>query len=72
MVDMSVFWPHWIFPSAIVCPWLDFGIPPRCPICVALLGGGIEPFSATLAEDGLAECDQPGKDPLKHFTMTGN
>ena len=28
--------------------------------------------AATLTQDGLAECDQPGKNPLKYSTMTGN
>ena len=51
------------FLSAIVCPWLNFGLPPRCPQVVWCLWGEIEPFSATLAQDGLAECDQPGKIP---------
>jgi len=31
------------------------------------LCGAIEPFSATQAQDGLVECDQPGKNPLKYF-----
>jgi len=31
-----------------------------------------EPFSATLAQDGLEERDQPGKNPLKYSTMAGN
>jgi len=26
--------------------------------------GRFEPFSATLAQDGLVECDQPGRSPL--------
>jgi len=34
--------------------------------------GVIEPFSATLAPDGLAECDQPGKNPLKYSVVAGN
>jgi len=33
---------------------------------------GIEPFSATLAQVGLAECDQPGKNPLRYSAMAGN
>ena len=56
---------HWVmvffFLSAIVCPWLNFGLPPRCPQAVWCLWEKIEPFSATLAQDGLAECDQPAK-----------
>jgi len=34
--------------------------------------GAIEAFSATLAQNGLAEFDQPGKNPLKFSTMAGN
>jgi len=34
--------------------------------------GQIEPFSATLVQDGFAECDRPGKDPLEYFAMAGN
>jgi len=34
--------------------------------------GVIEPFSASLAQDGLAECDQPGKNPLKYSAVAGN
>ena len=36
------------------------------------LWGEIEPFSATLAQDGLAEFDQPGKNPLKYSAVAGN
>jgi len=54
-------YPGIFFLSAIVGPWLNFGPPPRCPQVVRCLWGEIEPFSATLAQDGLAECDQPGK-----------
>jgi len=32
----------------------------------------MEPFSATLAQDGLAECDPPGKNPLKYSVVGGN
>jgi len=32
----------------------------------------IESFSATMAQDGLAECDQPGKNPLRYTAMAGN
>ena len=72
-----------------VCPWLDFGLPPRtgCVVSLSVHGwtsafflaqvvwchwGKIEPFSATLAQDGLAECDQPGKNPLKYSAMARN
>jgi len=34
--------------------------------------GEIGPFSATLAQDGVVECDQAGENPLKYFVMTGN
>ena len=51
---------------AIVCPWLDFHFPPRCPQVVWHHWGEIEPFSATLALDRMAECDQPGKNLLKY------
>jgi len=44
---------------------LDFSLPSRCPQVVWCHWGEIEPFSATLAQDGLAECDRPGKNPLK-------
>ena len=40
--------------------------------CVVSLRGDIEPFSATLAQDGLAECDQPRKNPLKYSAVAGN
>jgi len=35
--------------SAIVCPWLNFGLPPWCSQVVWCHWGEIEPFSATLA-----------------------
>jgi len=57
------------FLSAIVCPWLNFGLPSRCPQIVWCHWGEIEPFSATLAQDELAGCDQPGKDPLKYSAV---
>jgi len=38
------------------------------PMVVWFYWGEIEPFSAALAQDGLAECDQPGKNPLKYST----
>jgi len=34
--------------------------------------GGIEPFFATLAQNGLTQCDQPGKNPSKFSTIDGN
>ena len=61
-----------LFFSAIIYPWLDFGLPPHCPQVVWCHWGEIEPFSATLAQDGLAECDQPGKNPLKYSAVAGN
>jgi len=60
------------FISAIICPWLNFILPPRCPQAVRRHWGEIEPFSATLAQDGLAECDQSGKNPLKYSAVAGN
>jgi len=48
-----------------VCPWLDFGLPPHCPQVIWCPWGEMEPFSATLAQDGLVECDQSGKNSLK-------
>ena len=38
--------------SAIVCPWLDFGLPPQCRRVVWCHWGEIELFSATLAGVG--------------------
>jgi len=38
--------------------------------CMVSLGGK-EPFSVTLAQDGLAACDQPGKNPLKYSAVAG-
>jgi len=60
------------FLSAIVCPWLNVGLPPRCPQVVRCHWGKIEPFSVTLAQDGLAECDQPGKNPFKYSAVAEN
>jgi len=34
--------------------------------------GEIELFSATLAQNGLADCDQPRKNPLKYSATSGN
>ena len=52
----------YLFISVIVCPWLDVGLPPRCPQM---------PFSATLAQVELAECDQLRKTFLKCSAMAG-
>ena len=41
-------------------------------IAVHRLCSVLVPFSATLAKDGLAECDQPGKNPLRYYAMAGN
>jgi len=38
-----------VFTPAIICPWLDFGLPPRAPQVVWCHWGEIEPFYATLA-----------------------
>ena len=34
--------------------------------------GGKESFSVTQAQDGLAECDQPGENPLKYSAVAGS
>ena len=60
--------------------WLGVGIPPRCPLAgrwhssskstgwVVPLRGEIEHLFAPLAQDGLAECNQWGKNRLKYST----
>jgi len=53
-------------------PWLDYGLPPRCPPVVRCHWGEIEPFSAMLAQYGLAECDQPGKFRSEYSATAGN
>jgi len=59
--------------SLSVCPWLDFSLPPQCPHKLYdAIEGEIGPFSATLAQDGLAGHDQPEKNLLKCFAVTGN
>ena len=58
--------------SVLFCPWLDGGLPPQCQQVVWCHWGEIEPFSATLAEDDLAECGQSGKNPLKYSAMPRN
>ena len=60
------------FLSAIVCPWLDSDLSPRCPQVVWSHWGEIEQFSATLAQDGLVECDKSGKNPFKFSSTAGN
>jgi len=65
------FW-HLVFTSVIFYRWLDFGLSPRCPQVVWCHWGEIELFLATLAQDGLAECDQPMKNPWKYLNMAGN
>ena len=70
-----LFSQEWVcsdFFSAIVSPWVDFGLPPHCPQVVWCHWGEIEPLYATLAQNRLAECDQPGKNPLKYSAMAGN
>ena len=57
----------WGFSHHLFMIWLDFSLPSRCPQVVWLRWGEIEPFSATLAQDGLAECD-----PLKYSAVAGN
>ena len=58
--------------STIVHPLFDFSLPPRCSQVVRCHWGEIEPCSTTLTQDGLAECDQPGNNPLKNSAMAGN
>jgi len=65
-------WHQFFFLSTIACPWLDFGFPPRCPQVVWCHLGEIDTFSTTLAQDGLAECDQPGKNSSKYSAVAGN
>jgi len=73
-------WPNpWLSPtdrhfllSAIVCSWLDFCLLPRCPQVLWCYWGKIEPFAATLAQDKLAEYDQPGRNPLEYSAVVGN
>jgi len=60
-----------VFP-AIVYPWLSFCLPPRCSRIVWSHWGEIEQFSATLNQNGFAECDQPWKDPWRHSATAGN
>jgi len=44
-------------------------VPSRCPHVLWCHWREIEPFSTTLAQGVLAECDQPGINPLKYSTM---
>jgi len=41
--------------SAIICPWLNFGFPPRCPPVGWCHLGEINQFSAALGQNRLAE-----------------
>ena len=63
-----IFFSHCLF--TVARP--SFGLPPHCPPVLWCHWGEIEPFSATVAQNGLAECDQPGKDPLKYSATAGN
>ena len=49
------------FFPAIICPWFDVDLPPPCSQVLWCHWGEIELFSAMLAQDGLAEFDQPRK-----------
>jgi len=60
---------QWPVLPLFVDSWLGVGLP-QCPWVVLCHLREIEPFSAM--QDGLAECDQPGKDPRKYFVMAGN
>ena len=57
--------------SAIIYLWLDFGLPPHCPQVLLSLMGDWAIFCHA-GSGGLAECDQPGKNPLKYSTVAGN
>ena len=59
----------WAFISAIVYPWLHFGLLPRCPQVVWYHWREVEPFSATLAQDGFTECDRPEKNLLNYCVI---
>ena len=61
-----------LLPFWITISHLSFGPPPRCPQVVWCHWREIEPFSATLAQDGLVEYDQPGKNLLKCSAVVGN
>jgi len=52
---------HHFFVRAIVSLQLNFGLSPWCPQVVWCHWREIELFAATLAQDGLAECDKSGK-----------
>ena len=69
---IGVWFGSYFILSAIVCPWLNCGLPPCCPQVVWCHCGEIGPFSATLAQDGLAECDRPGKNPLEYSAEVRN
>jgi len=62
----------YFFSLAIVCPRLNFNLLPRCPQVVWCHWGEMEPFPATLAQDGLAEWGQPGNNPSKYSVDGGN
>ena len=65
--------PHlYDFFSAIVSPWLVFGLSPPCPLVVWCHLGEINSFSAMLAHNGLVEGDQLGNKPLKYSATAGN
>jgi len=61
-------WPPYclFFQPLSVLGWIEvIGLYFQCPQAVCCHWGEIEPFPAKQAKDGLAECDQPGKHPLK-------
>jgi len=65
--------PAFYFLSAIVYPWLDFGLLPQRPQFMWCHWGEIEPyFPATLVQVELAKCDQPEKNPLEYSAVVGN
>jgi len=63
----SVYWMFILFFifSALVCPWLNFGLTTWYPQVVWCYWREIEQYSAKMAQNGLAEYDQSGNIPLK-------
>jgi len=61
-----------IFSISRLLSVVGLGPSPHCSQVVWCHCGEIEPFSATLAQDELAECDQPGKNPSEYSAVVGN
>jgi len=66
-VQQHLFLCHFL---TVVWPWLDVGDPSHCPQVVWCNWGEVEPFSAMLAPNVLAEYDQPGKISLNSLLST--